>query len=126
VRLVVDANLSPVVADLLNEAGHDAVHVRSAGLQAANDDSIIEYARAEHRVIISEDTDFGAILVRSGGSLPSFILLRSAEPLTPARQAELLLANLATVEEDLSSGAIVTLARDRLRVRPLPVRQRDG
>lgn len=61
-RFVVDANLSPRVADLLTEAGHDAVAVRHLGLQDALDDEILDLALNDDRIIISHDTDFGTLL----------------------------------------------------------------
>jgi predicted nuclease of predicted toxin-antitoxin system len=42
VNFVVDANLSPRIARLLQAAGHDAVHVRDIGLRDASDDRIID------------------------------------------------------------------------------------
>jgi len=62
VRFLVDANLSPRVAALLNEAGHDAVAVRDLGLQDATDETILEQALDEDRVIVSHDADFGSLL----------------------------------------------------------------
>lgn len=120
-RLLVDANLSQRVAQLLRDAGHDAVHVREVGLQHASDAEIVDAAARGERVIISEDTDFGALLARRQSSGPSFVLLRSIEPLTPHQQAMLLTANLPMVEKDLDEGAIAVLDRRRLRVRRLPI-----
>lgn len=120
-RLLVDANLSHRVAELVREAGHDAVHVREIGLQHAADAEIFDAATTGERVIISEDTDFGALLAHRQSAGPSFVLLRSIEPLTPHQQAMLLTANLPTVEKDLDEGAIAVLDRRRLRVRRLPI-----
>lgn len=97
------------------------VHVAERGLSAADDDEVLALAGSEVRVLISEDTDFGTLLARSGASAPSFVLLRSAEPLTPDQQAALLIANLGAVEDELLLGAVVVFARGRIRVRRLPI-----
>ncbi len=41
-RFFVDNALSPVVADKLCEAGHEALHVRERGMQASTDGEILE------------------------------------------------------------------------------------
>jgi predicted nuclease of predicted toxin-antitoxin system len=120
-RLVVDANLSPVVAEGLRAGGHDAVHVVDVGLLTASDEAILAAAGADNRVIVSADADFAALLALGHLCKPSFVLLRSADHLTATQQADLLLANLSAVADDLERGAIVTFARGRLRVRPLPM-----
>lgn len=120
-KLLVDQNLARRVATLLRDAGHDAVHVSERGMASADDEEILALATAEGRVVLSEDTDFGALLARAGGSAPSFILLRSAEPLTPDQQGSLLIANLGAVEDDLAAGAVVAFSRGRIRVRRLPI-----
>lgn len=58
-RFLVDANLSPRLADLLRAAGHDATHVRSLRLQDADDEVIFARAVDDGSVLVSEDTDFG-------------------------------------------------------------------
>jgi predicted nuclease of predicted toxin-antitoxin system len=39
-RFLVDNAMSPVVAEMLSAAGHDAVHLRSLGQQDASDDVV--------------------------------------------------------------------------------------
>lgn len=124
-RLLIDQNIAQRVAALLRDAGHDAVHVADRGLSAAEDHEILELARAEERVVVSEDTDFGALLAHAGSDTPSFVLLRGADPLAPEDQAALLNANLPSVAEALDEGAIAVFARGRIRVRPLPVHPPD-
>lgn len=75
-RFLLDNNLSNTLAAGLREAGHDVLHVRDVELGAADDTTVLGFARAERRVLISADTDFGGILARSGLDSPSVILFR--------------------------------------------------
>ena len=120
-RFLVDANMSPRVALLLRAAGHDAIAVRDVNLHTAADELILDHALADERIILSNDSDFGMLLAFRRLTKPSFILIRSSDPLTPDQQTALVLANLEVMAEDLTDGAIVTLARGRLRVRRLPL-----
>lgn len=101
-RFLVDANLSPRVAQLLSAAGHDAVAVRDLGLQDAPDDEILDRAQLENRVLVPHDTDFGTLLAFRGQSKPSFV--RSADPLTAEQVAEMITGNFDVMADDLSAG----------------------
>lgn len=120
-RFLVDECLSARIIGLLSVAGHDVVHVQDRDLQGHVDDEVLELARAEDRVLISADTDFGEILVRSGVTLPSFVLFRQGNRGVEHRAATLL-ANLEEIEEDLVTGAVVVFTDDRVRIRRLPLR----
>jgi predicted nuclease of predicted toxin-antitoxin system len=74
VRFLIDNALSPLVGEELNRAGHDAVHVRELGLQAASDQEIVDHAVQDSRVIISADTDLGTLLAARKQTAPSVIL----------------------------------------------------
>lgn len=124
-RLLLDANLSPVVARRLNDSGHDAIHVADIGLLSAPDPEIMRAAVEDDRVLITADSDFAAMLALGAHRAPSVVLLRSADHMRPAEQADLLAANLARVVEELERGAIVSLARRHLRVRELPITRGD-
>jgi predicted nuclease of predicted toxin-antitoxin system len=124
-RFLVDANLSPRVAARLRSSGHDAVHVADEGLLTADDMPIMAHASRTGRIILSADADFAMLLAVGRRREPSFILLRSADRLTPEQQAKLILANLDAVAADLRSGAVVTIGRGHLRVRTLPMGRAD-
>ena len=81
-----------------------------------------------HGVIAAPGCDmpFGELLAADrGATRPSVVLLRSADRLTSDEQAALLAANLSAVADELEAGAIVTIARGRMRIRSLPILPAD-
>ena len=80
-RLLVDNNLPP---DLVGALGDwDVVHARQVGLQAAPDKVLFDLAVREHRIVVSQDADFGTLLARLGALAPSVVLIISYRVLAP-------------------------------------------
>jgi predicted nuclease of predicted toxin-antitoxin system len=120
-KFLIDNALSPVIADRLRSAGHDAAHVGDYHMQAATDTEVLDRAEQEGRVVVSADTDFGTLLAARRTRSPSVILFRGGVSRRPEEQAALLLANLGKVREDLEAGVVIVIEPGRMRLRALPI-----
>lgn len=120
-KFLVDQNRSPRLPALLCEAGHDAVHTFDLGLERAEDDDLLLLARDEGRVVVTGDTDFGALLALSHERFPSVILFRRSEGRSAVAQASLILEHLDDLADDLAAGSLAVVRDDRIRVRRLPL-----
>lgn len=78
-------------------------------------------ARDDHRVLVSADTDFGALLAASREPGPSVVLVRRITGRRVHEIAGLLIVNLPHVDEDLRLGSIVVIGDDSIRIRRLPI-----
>jgi predicted nuclease of predicted toxin-antitoxin system len=83
-RLLIDNALSPQIASLLRENGYDAIHVRDIDLHAAADEEVFAEAERDGRVIVSADTDFGALLALRQSASPSFVRFRQTTGVRPS------------------------------------------
>ncbi len=119
-KFLCDMGVAVRVTEWLRHAGHDAAHLSEQGLQRLPNGEIFGKARAEGRVVITFDLDFGEIAAASGDEFASVIIFR----LTIARP-EHVIAHLHRVltdsSNDLSEGAIISVDDARHRVRRLPI-----
>jgi len=123
-KFLADMGLARSTVAFLRAQGHDAVHLRDQGLQRLKDEEIIEKARAEGRVILTHDLDFGRIIAVSRASVPSVVTFRLND-MRPAQVNRYLAEVLAHFAEQLKAGALVSVNERGIRVRSLPIKGRD-
>ena len=120
-RFLIDNALSPLLATLLEQAGHDALHVRTLELQRSDDVVIFDRAAAEERIVVSADTDFGTLLATRSTQKPSVIQFRGRGSRRPEAMVHAIVSNLPQLVDALQRGSIVTFEPSRVRVRALPI-----
>lgn len=120
-KLLIDESLQHALARVLNDAGHDAVHIVDLDMRGAPDEDVLSTAADDGRTLITADTDFGTLLALSNAAGPSVILLRRSGRRLPER-AQLILTVIELVDAQLKRGAVVTVEGSRLRIRELPIR----
>jgi predicted nuclease of predicted toxin-antitoxin system len=125
VNLLLDMNLSPVLARLLSSHGHDVVHWSEVGDYRATDVTILAWASEQGRVLVTHDLDFGAMLADTDASGPSVIQIRVQDLLAP-ETAETIASAIDVASPAIQRGAIVTIHEDRSRIRILLLRRRSS
>ena len=119
-KFLIDMNLSPQWAPVLEKHGWQAVHWAAIGAQGASDEEIMAWARARQYVVFTHDLDFGAMLALSHEAGPSVLQIRAEDTLPDYLEGPVVAA-LNQHEADLSAGALVVVDESRSRVRVLPI-----
>jgi len=105
----------------LRGSGHDVVHVRDIGFHERLDSDILAEARAQGRVVVTFDLDFGDLLAAGGESLPSVILVRTHNQ-RPEVATPRVMDVVQRFAQELESGILVVVEDSRFRFRRLPLR----
>jgi predicted nuclease of predicted toxin-antitoxin system len=119
-RFLADMGISPKTVAFLRDLGHDAVHLHALGMDRLPDPAILELARAENRILLTHDLDFGELIAAGGETLPSVIVFRLRR-MKPESVNHHLQGIITRHRESLERGAIVSVVEGQARVRLLPV-----
>lgn len=113
---LLDENVDLPLADYLNERGHDATAVARDYARSIKDDEVLEIARAEGRILITNDKDFGALIYQQQLEHAGVIFFRLRDESIPAKIARLEEV-LADYADALADGAYIVVTDRRIRVR---------
>ena len=117
-KLLLDQGLPITSATILRNVGWDFVHTSEVNLSTAKDREILTIAKQQGRIVVTLDSDFHALLVLQGATMPSVVRVR-IEGLRSNEMAKLLLQVLPTIKDKLLAGAMVTITPRSVRVRNL-------
>ncbi|MBU7581994.1 MAG: DUF5615 family PIN-like protein [Nostoc sp. TH1S01] len=112
--------ISPLTVTALKLQGYDIVRSTDALPATATDIEILELARVEGRVVLTQDLDFSMLVALSNYEQPSLITLRlsSAKPNVVTQRLIEVLPNLL---QDLIEGSAITIEDNSIRIRQLPI-----
>jgi len=117
VRFLANENFPRLAVEALRAQGHDVLWMRTAA-PGEIDSSVLARARAEQRVLLTFDKDFGELAFHGG--LPAscgVVLFRIALP-SPKSTAEKVAAAIASRDDWAENFSVVE--DGRVRIRPLP------
>jgi predicted nuclease of predicted toxin-antitoxin system len=120
VKFLADMGISIDTVHWLRAEGHDAIHLHEQGLDQLPDPDIIEKARAEGRILLVHDLDFGQLMSLSGARLPTVITFRLID-MRPESVNHALTEVLQQFSYELQQGSLLSIRERRIRVRLLPV-----
>ncbi|MFB2879729.1 DUF5615 family PIN-like protein [Floridanema aerugineum] len=120
-RFIADVHISPLTVSSLQQQGYDILRSTDLLPATATDREILELARIEGRIVITQDLDFSMLVALGNYNQPSLITLR----LTSAKLdvvTQRLLEIIPQLEEELREGSAVTVDDNSVRIRKLPIR----
>lgn len=119
-KILLDEGLPRRAAALLRDRGLDVVHLTEVAEASTADTVILEWARANGRIIVTLDADFHSLLAVEGSTAPSVIRIRR-EGLSAEDVRDLLSHLLQDHEAALLSGVALSVRAHLVGMRRLPL-----
>jgi predicted nuclease of predicted toxin-antitoxin system len=119
-KFLADMGISPKTCAFPKSLGHDCVHLLDEHLEKLPDPTILEKARDEERIILTHDLDFADLVAAAGRQLPSVIIFRLRN-MNPIQVNHYIQELLATHEDVLSNGVLISVTEGQARIRQLPI-----
>ncbi len=112
-KFLLDVPVGREIAEWLLEQGHDVSEVRLID-PTLGDLAILRLARAQNRIVITTDKDFGELAVRQGEAHCGIVRLPDVRM---SERKAMLSTLISHYREALEKGAIITLTGTRIRIR---------
>jgi predicted nuclease of predicted toxin-antitoxin system len=115
-KFLLDVHIGLRIAQALTDAGHDVL--RAALVCPTDSDAEhIERARAEDRILISEDSDFSDLIFAMGHEAPPALIYIRCDPF---EQEAIIKALLEVIEDDRLAGHVAVVTTNQVRFRRFP------
>jgi predicted nuclease of predicted toxin-antitoxin system len=114
VRWIADECVSARLVKLLREAGHDVAYVAEMAA-GASDTDLIGMAGRENRLLLTDDKDFGELVIRRRWAAPGVVLMRIASDDPQARWLRVTAAIIQFGENLYGRYTVIEDARFRFR-----------
>jgi predicted nuclease of predicted toxin-antitoxin system len=116
-RFLADESCDFAAVHALRAAGHDVAAVSDVA-RGAEDTVVIELARSERRVLLTEDKDFGQLVFAAARQSSGVVLLRW--PVSARSSLGVALVEFAASHGDSLTGAFAVVEPGRARVSRSP------
>lgn len=115
-RFLADENVSHYVVERLRDAGFDVTAI-GLTIPGASDGDVLAAAMRDGRILVTEDRDFGELIVRQRLEVQGVVLLE-LDRLSNVAEADRVAAVVSTNGDKLS-GNLLVIEPGRVRIRPL-------
>jgi predicted nuclease of predicted toxin-antitoxin system len=117
-RVLANENFPGEAVEALRSRGHDVAWVRTDS-PGSSGEAVIRRAKAEARVLITFDKDFGELAFRSGLSSPSGVILFRISQDSPSHVARV---SVAVLERPINwAGKLPVVQEGGIRIISLPI-----
>ena len=121
-KFLLDVHIAASIGRALGAWGHDVVRA-SDGYADWSDTALLDLARRDRRVVVTEDRDFSDLVYRHGVEPPPSILYLRFSPAEQPAMVERVLLVLANTPIE---GNMVVIQPTSVRLRPLPQKSNDN
>lgn len=120
-RFIADVHLSPKTIAALTDQGYDIIRCTDILPANAPNIEILEFARTEDRIVLTQDLDFSMLVAINNYDQPSLITLRLSSA-KPDIVSDRLFEVLPMLEQELQTSVAITIDDDSVGIRKLPIR----